>query len=399
MAETVWQPAELEPLPGSRRYIWWILAGIGLGICLAAAYYMRPRPLVIQPLPGYLTDYHLLIDEYRRYYNAPLRNDSTQRDFASATTFMGEHEYQRAVSHLERVAQVAAVPVVWNNLGVLYFQLGDRTHASDAFSKALARDKNYVATKENLVRLKMALANRDLPVNHEVERNDTPVLANPVRLEETVEGDIAARERDTDSFAFDAPEGVRDILEVEVTPHDKLLLPGLRVNSGEGRRMGVDATARTPGETLTERFSPSPGATVVLQIWGSQGTGGAYAFRVRPIHAFDAYEPNDDFPQATRMQLGQAIQANLMDAGDVDYYVFTTGNQSTATIDLQNHTPEFIPQISKFGPHREKFSANPQADRAGLAIRHQMQVDPKTTYYLRVSSRLDTSGKYTLRVE
>ena len=55
-------------------------------------------------------------------------------------TSLSAGDYSNAVGLLEQVSKVAAVPVVFNNLGVLYAELGDKARAINAFREALARD-------------------------------------------------------------------------------------------------------------------------------------------------------------------------------------------------------------------------------------------------------------------
>ena len=74
---------------------------------------------------------------------------------------------------LEQVAKVAAVPVVFNNLGVLYAEFNDRSRSINAFREALARDMDYQPVRLNLDRLKDVMALGADPVSREIESNNT----------------------------------------------------------------------------------------------------------------------------------------------------------------------------------------------------------------------------------
>ena len=78
---------------------------------------------------------------------------------------------------LEQVSKVAAVPVVFNNLGVLYVELNDKSRAINAFREALARDIDYRPVRLNLERMKDVMALGVDPVTHEVESNNSATLA------------------------------------------------------------------------------------------------------------------------------------------------------------------------------------------------------------------------------
>ena len=93
---------------------------------------------------------------------------------------------------LEQVSKVAAVPVVFNNLGVLYAELNDKSRAINAFREALARDMDYRAVRLNLDRMKDVMALGADPVSREVESNNSTTLANIIAPGKAVEGEIEA---------------------------------------------------------------------------------------------------------------------------------------------------------------------------------------------------------------
>ena len=79
---------------------------------------------------------------------------------------------------LEQVSKVAAVPVVFNNLGRPVCELNDKSRAINAFREALARDMDYRPVRLNLDRMKDVMALGVDPVSHEVESNNSATLAN-----------------------------------------------------------------------------------------------------------------------------------------------------------------------------------------------------------------------------
>ena len=82
------------------------------------------------------------------------------------------------------------------------------------------------------------------------------------------------------------------------------------------------ADVRESGKTLTFEFGPPPNTIYYLQISGSNPTFGSYTLQIKPLHAYDSYEPNDEIFNSRRLEILQEIPANLMDATDTDYYSF-----------------------------------------------------------------------------
>jgi hypothetical protein len=67
----------------------------------------------------------------------PLSNAEIERAFEQADLRVRAKDYSNAVGLLEQVSKVAAVPVVFNDPGVLYAVLNDKSRAINAFREAL----------------------------------------------------------------------------------------------------------------------------------------------------------------------------------------------------------------------------------------------------------------------
>src|ERR1039458_9601357 len=135
---------------------------------------------------------------------------------------------------LEQVAKMAAVPLVFNDLGVLYAEVDDKSRAIHAFSEALARDIDYAPVRSNLDRMQNLTTLGAESVAREVEPNNTMTMANIIAPGRPVEGEIEAAVDDLDYFRITTPPAPRDILSIEITNHSR----------SEERRVGKECRSR-----------------------------------------------------------------------------------------------------------------------------------------------------------
>ena len=160
---------------------------------------------------------------------------------------MSSGDYSNAVGLLEQVSKTAAVPVVFNNLGVLYAELNDKARSINAFREALARDIDYRPVRLNLARMKDVMALGADPVTHEVESNNNGTLANMIMPGKAVEAEIEAAVDDVDYFRVTTPPAPRDRISIEMTNGSKTLAPVLRVFTEEGRITDWNKITREAG--------------------------------------------------------------------------------------------------------------------------------------------------------
>src|SRR5664280_922367 len=143
---------------------WWLAPVLG---CVAMIGWIATGPqwsrayLIMtggRPIAGYVANTRKMTEEYRYFYGKPLNNAGIERGFEQASQHVSVNEYTIAVRLLEQVSKVASVPVVFNNLGVLYAELNDKSRAIDAFREALGRDMDDEAARWNLDRMKDVMA-------------------------------------------------------------------------------------------------------------------------------------------------------------------------------------------------------------------------------------------------
>jgi hypothetical protein len=359
----------------------------------------RVLPQAGAPIQGYLGAARILEDEYLKYHGKRLHDDDLLHRFESATERMAHQDYETAAQILERVSQDAALPVVFNNLGVLYARLNERPQAINAFREALARDADYQPVRQNLARLGGVAGSAAELLTKEVEPNNSPPLANRIAPDKPVEGTIAAGMSDVDYFCVTTPPAPRDLLQVVVEPRSPGLTPVLRIFDSDRRQLGLTVHAPDAGVPLDYTFAPPPNTTYYLEISGAHDSAGDYLLKVLPQHAFDSYEPNDEIFSARRIGLGRTIDANIMDAQDTDYYSFVAPRTGTVKIDLRNHSATLIPALTTYSSEMRNIGFGPSVRVPGGDLHHSFEVMENQTYYLQIWSENGTAGAYSLTVE
>jgi hypothetical protein len=387
------------------RQYWWLAPVVG-GLALLGYLATGPRwfgPRVLSrtgaPIKGYVSDVDMLRQEYLRFHGKQLHNPQVERRFEMVNDKIAVQDYESAALLLENVSQEAALPVVFNNLGVVYAQLNDRSRAIAAFREALARDIDYKPVRLNLDRLRNMTANAADPVSREIEPNNTPALANIISLNKPVEGDVAPQVNDLDYFRVTTPPAPRDRIQITVEPHTPTLSLVLRIYDSDRRMTDLTADVRESGRTLTFNFGPPPNTTYYLQISGSNHTFGSYTLKVTPQHAFDGYEPNDEIFNSRRVEISQEIQANIMDGTDTDYYSFIAPRTGQVNVTIRNRSTTLIPALTTFSPEMRNIGFGPDLRTPGATLRHTFDVVENQMYFLQVWSENSTAGDYSLIVE
>jgi tetratricopeptide (TPR) repeat protein len=347
------------------------------------------------PLSAYQRDVSLLEKEYGVFYGRLLREPELEQQFHAANDFVRQQNYMAAIEVLERVAKVAAVPVIFQNLGSLYAAVGDRARSMGAFREALARDAEYRPVRDAMDGLRLFAADEALPVRQEIEPNNSEISANLIGLDRQVDGEIVAG--DTDSFRFVTPPAPRDILQVDVENVDQTLEMSLRVHDGElqndsGRIIGE------PGKAFRKYVSQPPNQSLFLILSSTHNTAGRYRITIKPLRSFDRLEPNDDIFAARRIEIGQPYEANIMDSEDTDFYSFQAMRTGTVTIEVKNESATLIPAITTFGTDRRTTGFGPDIRKPGADLKHTMEVTDFQVYYVQVWSQGRTSGRYTLTI-
>ena len=378
---------------------WWMISLVAIALFalwISPQWTSRPASRYL-PLPGYITDADSLRQEFLRFQGKSLGDPAIERDFDRAADLMKQGEYPAAAVLLETVALSAQLPVVYNNLAVLYVKLNDGTKAVGAFREALARDFDYPPVRQNLARFKFG--NAADPVTREVEPNGIDSLANFISLGRSVDAEISSDVNDVDCFRVTSPPAPRDLLLVQLVNRSQTLAPRLRLYDADGRPLDWSAESQDPGASLREVVSPPPNTTLFLRVEGLINTAGAYSLTVSAMKAFDAFEPNDDILSATKIALDQTVAANIMDGEDTDYYSFRGSERGTVAIEIQNRSKTLIPAITTFTPEMTNSGFGPKLTAPGSDLHFSMKVESGKTYYIQVWGQSKTAGEYSLTVK
>jgi hypothetical protein len=371
---------------------------LALGAFPAAWWWMRPRVAVRQSLDGYIAEPIAFREEFGQYYGASHLNTKVEEQFAQAADLTEKQEFTGAISLLEVVVKTAAIPVVFNDLGVLYAKVGDRARTLYAFREALARDAGYRPVRDNLDRLQSWVAESADPVTREIEPNNSVREANVIALATSVEGEITDTPNDVDYYRVNAPPAPRDVLSIQVTPSGTTLVPSLRVLDENSRLLEANSVLGQPGEALKQSVSPQPNSTLHVQVWGANNTDGGYRLEIRPLKAADVYEPNDDLLNPTSIESGRTMEAAIMDARDNDFYSFIAGSE-TANILLRNRGTALVLSLNAYGPDERPLSAAPVSRNDGADSTYKFQAVPGQRFFVQVSGAGGTVGPYSISLQ
>lgn len=381
------------------RY-WWL--GLPGGLAIVAGLWLRgriPETRQVRVVPGYIRETAALDDEFARVHGLALKDNEVRVQFQQAADLASKGEYNGAILLLETVSKKAAIPLVFNDLGVLYAELGDRARAINSFRDALARDFAYAPVRQNLDRLRGFTSNSADPVTAEIEPNNNNENANVIAVDKPVEAAISELDNDVDVFKVTSPAAPRDLIAIQLENHSKILAPRLSVYDEDGVILPWGKDVHQPGANLEQYLAPRPNTTMFLHISGDGASSGAYTLTVKSLKAFDAYEPNDDIYNPTKLTLGREIEANIMDGDDTDFYTFVAPRTGAVTIDIGSRSATLIPAISLYSPDMRLTGFGPDVRTPGGSLHHTMPVQEGSKYYVQVWSQARSFGNYALKIQ
>ena len=385
-----------RPRPVLIRY-WWVIP-LAVLVAVAPAIWNRAfnGRASYDPLPGYIVDSTKIEEEYRNFTGKLLdAADASQID--RATQLMLHGNYANAALVLETAAKEIPIPAVFNDLGVVYGKLKDGPHALAAFRDALARDHDYAPVRANLARMHMP-ESVDPGVN-EVEPNNDDGQANAVWLDRQVRASIGPASGDVDCFWFITPRPPRDRVSVTVISQAATLIPRIRIYDRAGNPVTGIKEGTAPGTSLRFDFSPPPNTLYYVQVDGVSGSSGAYTLTVSALHAYDVYEPNDTILTSTRIVPGQAVEANIMDKDDTDYYSFASPVTGSVTVDVVRHSGTLLLGLGMFATDLQNIGFAPNSKAPGESIHQEMKVEANQVYYVQIFSQGETTGAYSLVIK
>ena len=312
--------------------------------------------------------------------------------------------FNEAIPAFESVAKVAPVPAVFNNLGAAYLATGNKEKAIAAFENAPDQETarfNLRQTDHVATTTKPVTDEAQEKIGAEVEPNNEILNPNIIPLETWIEAAIAERE-DTDYFRFTTPPVYRDIIQVSIENRSTTLRPALLIFNSEKSAIIYRQVRETAGANLHDSGPAGPNETYYVQVTSRYGdTSGNYKVIIRPLRAYDDYEPNDDILNAKLIPIGKSIDAGMMDPLDSDYYQFETSSRAgTITIFIKNRSTTLKPALRVFNNEKSDISDRQVKKTAGANLQHSFSAGPNETYYVQVTSYFgETSGNYSLTVK
>ena len=370
-----------------------------------------------------VTNISVIAAQYERARGQPLQDDDLRQKLERAASAAAAGRHADSIQLWSEVAGALPLPAVYNNLGVEYARSGDLAAARKSFDQAAEKDPDYPAANLNrglvaAAQGRLAEAAPDLarassiadsqPVLQavqaelrkdvhalEIEPNDDLFTANRIPLDTGISAAIASGE-DTDCFQFTSPPTFRDLVRIRIENRSTTLQPGIHLY--DAQKTAVDQQENgTSGANLEHTMSVQPDTTYYLQVYGHWRTTGAYTLTVSPLRRYDASEPNDDILHAKPIATGQGIQADIMDAQDVDYFQFKTGAAATVRISIDNRSTTLQPGIVLYDAQKSAIDQR-ETTTSGANLEYSASVQPNQTYYLQVYGHWHTGGAYTLTV-
>jgi hypothetical protein len=168
--------------------------------------------------------------------------------------------------------------------------------------------------------------------DYEVEPNNTPAQANPIKSGRPIKGQIGKRiaveESDRDFFRFGTSGTQQMVLRAELTglPNMELVL---EVFDGSGKKVAEsDNGAVGDGELVPNlRIEPGEHYVAVREVWtagrpATENVSDWYTLTAtwKPIEPGHETEPDDVASAALPLPLGETMHGTLGRVDDVDYY-------------------------------------------------------------------------------
>lgn len=230
----------------------------------------------------------------------------------------------------------------------------------------------------------------------EQEPNDTIFQANAVAVGQSVSGEISMAD-DVDFFKFHYDGNLRDRVAIRLENPSPSLRPAL-TQFDHAKNQVEEYYASTSGADLEAAISVEPGADFYLRVAGRSGSTGAYKLSAIALKAFDRYEPNDDAFHATPISPGQALEANIMDGADVDFYRVGDITGAKITVHIENASLTLKPAVEVFNSAKQHVTDN-YYTTPGADLDLSFEAQPGKPSYIKVSGSQESSGGYRLSVE
>jgi hypothetical protein len=230
----------------------------------------------------------------------------------------------------------------------------------------------------------------------EGEPNDTKATANELPLNTPVDGEVSSKE-DSDYFAFTSAPKVRDRIILRLQNRSETLWPHVKLY-GPDKAEIKEAFSGTAGADKELAFVAEPATRYYVEV-NPYGTTGQYTLSALPQNAYDRYEPNDDpiRDPPTPLAAGEAIDANILDEQDTDWYRLAAAPGQSLQVTLENRSNTLSPDVVVYNAQRSQM-AHHYDGTAGASLDFSVETTAGGVVYLTVKAFGGGSGDYRLTV-
>lgn len=317
--------------------------------------------------------------------------------------------FDEAIPAFEAVAKAVPVPAVLNNLGAAYLATGNKVKATRYLEEALAMTTNEKSAQFNLeqaqtenqavdsaTEITTASDTKEQPAARDEDQkpNDTIFQASPLEVDTELNAEISDP-KDQDFYKFQYKASLRDRLTVKMESRATTLRPHVKVYD-KNKALILNHYNITYGASLEFAMSVEPQLDYYLHVHPYDGSG-QYSLTVVSHQAYDRHEPNDDQFTATRMEVGQPITANIMDAKDTDWYQLAGVKSEAVTLKMEIQSATLRPHVKVYDKNKSQI-ANNYNITYGASLEFAFKAEPGADYYLQVHP-YDGYGNYQLSAQ
>ena len=231
--------------------------------------------------------------------------------------------------------------------------------------------------------------------------HDTILDPYPITVGSTVAGEVGEGGKSTFyQFEYNDPKLRRDIIKISLQNLSTTLQPSMALYNADKSSAGQGGSGNIAGSDFSFSIVADSGTTYNLEV-GSvyHQTTGKYQLTIQPEHAYDQYEPNDDPTTATPIQIGQVIDANIMDGSDDDWYRLGGVRNKTVTVHIENRSRSLQPVIVIRTVDKSPLR-NATANDAGADVSLTFDAEVGQDYFMIISSAYHrSSGAYRLTTQ
>jgi tetratricopeptide (TPR) repeat protein len=339
------------------------------------------------------------------------------------TALVAQGQFERALEQTQGLAATHELPALLNNVGVLSSRLGRDADATQAYAQAIQIDPGFEPARHNAgvwqlhlgdvgaaveqlahapgIAESEALLERTLAQSHlEAEPNDGYEQAGQVPLGRVIECSFSVP-TDVDWFTIETPPTRRDWLHIRITNKHPTAQPHVTaMDSAKAERGSGGAPNR--GADCLLKLVVDPSTAYYLRVRNGSlfpHPNSPYQMSLELQEAYDEYEPNESVLEAKAVRLGEVCHANIMDAGDKDYYAITMPpGVGQLQARLANTSNTLMPTVTAYAADKSQIGhwigGTPGQD-LGFAVKST----PGSTVYVCVKPHYGAAGSYELTLE